>query len=76
MKGRISIIMREINTTQERTTTNNHTGIDNNNTRMNNLNDDRRIYGWNLKYTIILDNHCEKVHKHQPNEINMDQDNK
>jgi hypothetical protein len=28
--------------------------------------DDRRIYGWNLKYTISLDNHCKKVREHQP----------
>ena len=65
MNGRINTIMRKVNTTQERTTTNNHTGIDNINTRMSNLNDDRRIYDWNLKYTIILDNHHEKVHELQ-----------
>jgi hypothetical protein len=58
--------MRKVNTTQERTTTSNHTGINNINTRMKNLNDDRRIYVWNLKYIIILDNHQEKVQELQP----------
>jgi hypothetical protein len=61
MNGRINTIMRKKKKTQERTTTSNHTGTDNINTRMNNLNDDRRIYVWNLKYIITLDNHQEKV---------------
>jgi hypothetical protein len=65
-KKRTSTITNGITTIQDCMNTNNHTGTDNINTRMNNLNDDRRIYDWNLKFTIILDNHLEKVHELQP----------